>query len=365
MKKVLICGISALALIFALFIAGCTSTNYLEIVTPHNAVELLSDNVRVFEGATYDEAAILAGEAGFEVILSYEGRNQQGPMGSTGSVRIIAKDADGIRSLAFAGYDKGKPSDTDTAVTVTTDNIAKKLAALPGTTPDSPATIKLASANISTAAWKQVHTAVKDAQQYVILDLSACSATDNTITGARDQNPSDADMNIIKDNQYIKAIILPKSLTSIGRSAFFGCKNLTDVTLPDSVTSIGDYAFTGCAITSVTIPNGVTSIGRSAFFGCKSLTNVTIPDGVTSIGQSAFEGCESLSSVSIPAGMTEIENRAFYHCTGLTSVTFGGSGTNFAITISFDGASSLQTAYRAGGAGTYTREAGGETWSKR
>jgi hypothetical protein len=87
-----------LVLALGLILAGCTTTNYLEIITPHTADELLSDNVRVFEGVSYDEAAVQAGEAGFEVILSYEGRNQQGLFGSpVGSVRIIAKDADGIR----------------------------------------------------------------------------------------------------------------------------------------------------------------------------------------------------------------------------------------------------------------------------
>jgi hypothetical protein len=107
MKKVLMCGIAALT--FTLCIAGCTTTNYLEIVTPHNAVELLSDNVRVFEGAFYDEAAVLAGEAGFEVILSYEGRNTQGLLGSpVGSVRIIAKDADGIRPVAPTPAEAGE-----------------------------------------------------------------------------------------------------------------------------------------------------------------------------------------------------------------------------------------------------------------
>jgi hypothetical protein len=101
MKKILICGISVLALTFTMVTSGCTSTNYLSIITPHKAVELLSDNVQVFVGATYDEAAVLAGEAGFEVILSYEGRNRQGFFGSpVGSVRIIAKDADGIRPVA-------------------------------------------------------------------------------------------------------------------------------------------------------------------------------------------------------------------------------------------------------------------------
>jgi hypothetical protein len=108
MKKILICGISALTLTFTLCIAGCTTTSYLEIITPHTAVELLSDNVRVCEGATYDEAAVLAGEAGFELILSYEGRNTQGLLGSpVGAVRIIAKDADGIRPVAATPVEAG------------------------------------------------------------------------------------------------------------------------------------------------------------------------------------------------------------------------------------------------------------------
>jgi hypothetical protein len=96
MKKVLICGFSALALMF--LVAGCnTFTNYLHIITPHNAADLLADNVQVFEGASYDEAAVLAAEAGYEVILSYEGRGKQGLFALNASVRLIAQDEDGIR----------------------------------------------------------------------------------------------------------------------------------------------------------------------------------------------------------------------------------------------------------------------------
>ena len=34
----------------------------------------------------------------------------------------------------------------------------------------------------------------------------------------------------------------------------------------------------------VIIPDGVTSIEKSAFYGCQSLTNIVIPDSVKSIG---------------------------------------------------------------------------------
>ena len=59
---------------------------------------------------------------------------------------------------------------------------------------------------------------------------------------------------------------------------------------------IADRAFSRCSsLTSIIIPNSVTSIGRVAFFECSSLTSVTIPNSVTSIGYNAFYRCKSLT----------------------------------------------------------------------
>ena len=70
-------------------------------------------------------------------------------------------------------------------------------------------------------------------------------------------------------NQNIKSYVIPNSVTSIGDSAFWGCRSLSDIVIPSSVTSIGDCAFWDCSsLADIIIPSSVTSIGDSAFEGC-------------------------------------------------------------------------------------------------
>ena len=164
-------------------------------------------------------------------------------------------------------------------------------------------------------------------------------------------------------------------LTSIGQSAFSGCKKLTKIVIPDSVMSIGTSAFGNCSslqytiennckylgnsnnpylylaettskdittvtinqkckfigdwvfyncisLTEIVIPDSVTSIGDSAFYECKSLTEVVIGDSVTSIGYGAFYCCYGLTEIVIPDSVTSIGDSAFRGCYNLTSVTF-------------------------------------------
>ena len=100
---------------------------------------------------------------------------------------------------------------------------------------------------------------------------------------------------ILDGNKVITKVVVPNSVTTLGRGVFYLRKSLTSINIPNSVTSIEDSAFEDCtSLTSINIPNSVTSIGSSAFRRCTSLVSINIPDSVTSIGNYTFDSCTNL-----------------------------------------------------------------------
>jgi uncharacterized repeat protein (TIGR02543 family) len=130
-------------------------------------------------------------------------------------------------------------------------------------------------------------------------------------------------------NTSVTSVVIPNSVTSIGRVAFLGSSALTRVVIGNNVTSIGPGAFVECeALTSVTIGSSVTSIEDDAFKQCYALSSIIIPNSVTIIGNGAFWYCNSLTSITIGNSVTSIGNVAFYNCNRLTDITIPSSVTS-------------------------------------
>ena len=127
-------------------------------------------------------------------------------------------------------------------------------------------------------------------------------------------------------------VVIRPQVTSIGARAFYDCQNLNISTLEGvdlNVTSIGDYAFYHCyKLTKAPFCNKLTSIGTSAFEGCK-LPEIVIPNSVTTIGSRAFTGCTSATKIIIGNGVTTIGNMAFgYPGSNMNTIVIGSNVTS-------------------------------------
>ena len=139
----------------------------------------------------------------------------------------------------------------------------------------------------------------------------------------------------------IKNLIIPNGVTTIANNAFANLSGINSVIIPNTVTKIGVSAFFGCTgITSVNISDSVVDIDDVAFSGCSSLTSIIIPDNVTHLGTGAFKDCSNLSNVTMSNTLKTIEKRTFYKCTSLAKMDVGNSVTSIG-EEAFSGCSSL------------------------
>ena len=164
--------------------------------------------------------------------------------------------------------------------------------------------------------------------------------------------------NAFKDMGNLKAISIPDSVTSIGKSALEGCKSLTSMKTPvytcedapyfgaifgaasyetnggfvpaglstlviTSGETIPDYAFYACrGLEALSLPETVTEMGAFAFYGCEALTYITTRDtALTTVGDHAFAGCIALLDLTLPATVTYMGAGMLEGCGKLESLT--------------------------------------------
>ncbi|ATA74026.1 leucine-rich repeat domain-containing protein [Capnocytophaga sp. H2931] len=136
-----------------------------------------------------------------------------------------------------------------------------------------------------------------------------------------------------QDCKNLKDVTLSDGITNIGNDGgydgiFEGCESLSTINIPNGVTRIADRTFDGSGLVSVVLPNSVTELGKGTFANCEKLTSVTLSNQMTIIKgaeyyydqNATFYNCKALTTLTIPANITTIEKGAFWE-NGLTSVT--------------------------------------------
>ena len=145
-------------------------------------------------------------------------------------------------------------------------------------------------------------------------------------------------------NEVLETIVLPDSMTGIGKEAFKNCTALVNVNVQDAEGQM----------TANTLPSALQDlkVGSGVFAGCTALTQITLPNLRENHGSALqrasdmFNGCTKLTSVTIPATVKVLPERAFAYAgaEGGMTVTLetdngGQSGLSRLLTGAFQGAS--------------------------
>lgn len=173
-------------------------------------------------------------------------------------------------------------------------------------------------------------------------------------------------------------ITLPEGFKKLREMSFYNCTYLKEVVLPQSMESVGNNCFDSCYLLETVDCGGASEIGTQAFYNCESLRSITfsgsckdfgsdmpfdtctsledinvsggsggdysskdgvlfdasgdklieypvnhagsvykVPKGTKEIADYAFTGCQNIKDVVLPKSLRSIGNYAFYNCTSL------------------------------------------------
>ena len=158
----------------------------------------------------------------------------------------------------------------------------------------------------------------------------------------------------------IEEIILPESLTSIGKDCFKFCEKLRQLIMPDSVTKLGFRSLAYCqCLEHLHLSTSLKAIEGQTFNSCVSLKRLDVPESVKTIDASAIvwneegfeeiilnEGVEGITTeygkkifmhvkqsvlrkIYIPSTVKNLMTGIFFNCTDLESLVIAENSPYF------------------------------------
>ena len=108
----------------------------------------------------------------------------------------------------------------------------------------------------------------------------------------------------------LTSLRVPDGVTTIDRNCFQS-SGVNYVVLPETLTELRSLAFNSCKLKEIGVPRQITALEDSVFFGCSSLLTAYLPETLTAIGKGTFGGCRSLIEMDIPASVKQIGEGCF------------------------------------------------------
>lgn len=148
------------------------------------------------------------------------------------------------------------------------------------------------------------------------MTLTKYNGTGGTVVIPDDENIRYIGENAFKDNETVKKLIIPKTVTQIEQFAFQNCVNLEEVYfISDTPQEIADAE--------------LTMILRYAFIGCTSLKKVDLSNvKIITVDKYAFENCTALEDVVRMDKIGKMDDYAFAGCTSLKKADVSGLHTS-------------------------------------